>query len=445
MRLCFVLVFILGVSQAGCHGARTRTPEKFPTSSAPPKAPTSPTAKTPALDPPKPIDSSPSATEEVPRPLPTRAPEIDPNQPPSEPPRSAAVPGQAPPPASSQEQEGRDYVFLTVKEFQTGLKVLQAQLGGLTEKVTTMMVGNRSPVMRSFFSGPLQSAQVKVEFKNQQTVEFKNVQLQANRPGRGESGDYRLNVLCLDTSCDLIFATVIALENGKIVYNWPLTFKRVEGDVFLPALRRPGLDYGAEEKEGSNESEPPQLRVRDQLMALAQKHNKKILATVREGMTKINAVYSVGFIQGQTAPMKLEFEQTDAITRFSFQMTFAAPRKGFQFQGEFGAEPVTLTAPESGAQLVVTPIEGEKLFLLSGDQIQFKALLPNETRGTFTWMCSIIVANKKTFDDCALLSPAEVLGILALEGKVGGPAVVKEGEIVPSIPANAVYGPASNP
>ncbi len=341
-------------------------------------------------------------------------------------------------------KENIDFVYLESKDIHDLGTVVYHYFGSAAGEALEPIVAEGRPVVKkASFNGVLSKSQFAIELSNGDTLDFNNVKLELNKEGRGGYGEYNLIAICVGSTCDRVFVSLFIRESGGFVFNWPLIFKKTPNGKYLPAFQKKGMVL---EDAPGEEQAPPQFRVANQMVEIYQKHEKDVLNIIHEQMKQWDAVYSSLFFHGLNKPaVETDFKVTGSEIEFAVQAHYIEPfkRDNLNFSGIFKNEKLSLSDEKAKTTFVMAPVAGEKLFVLMFYQTSFKSLLPHETKGMSAIVCSTLVDNGATYHTCDLMPSSTVLGTIALEGKVGGPFYVKDGEILDKLPPPAEK-PAEN-
>lgn len=336
-----------------------------------------------------------------------------------------------------------DLLVLSFEETKNLMLTMQSQMSDSSLQAITNPVvpenldGNDLDIrMDGTFDKPVYS----ILNKKEKLVEFKDFAFSPAKQTKAKTGDYNLLGICTGAKCEVMFVAVYKIENGKLTENYPAILKW-SGERYVPAQNMDPVkfaeelqkqpkssDAGEETKELTQAEKiakaPPQLRVKYLLENSFNAHFDSLIKRLDARMKKDNAIYSARFFYNIKSGSfdwilkRIAKDETSLNLKIEFVPT--ENKEAIEFKGTIPAKGVRLT-DKGGITLDIYPVVSNEFFLMVFESQKFQSFLPDSKKGIQAYGCQVMVEENETYSECEPLASTYVLGISALEGRIGGP------------------------
>lgn len=332
---------------------------------------------------------------------------------------------QAPPvkaqPAPAAPTEQAKKTELTPSEMKGVLGVLVHLFREQAAQVMTPFVDkqDQAQVTGAQFSGNQDQAQVKILMDDKSELLFQNLKIDVTEAAKAKSGEYNFVSLCIDSECEILFNLLYKIKEEKVFFSWPLYFKKVEGQYAF-ATPQEGYEKVLEEEAGFEEEPPAQLKVEKLLEKNAEKLKVETHKLIHARMSATKSIYSA-LVLVNVRKLKTQFKTVQEGISFDVAIEFSDKKAARAFSGLVRDKDEEAGQGDSTAH--VQPIV-KGLLLFTFDQKNYVTPLPRQNRALQSMLCQLYVEKNETFHACQMVASSEVLGMLALEGRVEGPVLV---------------------
>lgn len=266
--------------------------------------------------------------------------------------------------------------------------------------------------IKSEISSTLDKLNYRLLNKDKSIAEFKDVKIDINDFNSSSQSGYEMLSFCVGAKCNLLFVTIVKIEQDQIKENYPYYFKLVNGKYVEAAFKKVE-DYQAEHKATTDQKKDiklvPQVMVRAKLNQYLSAQEEKIISVLKEKLkADATSVYSDlvlardGFKPDSFRP---RFSVENEKLTISAQLESTGAAKAISFKGEIQDE---LTSINSEAGLLLTVETGKKneFYILNLTQEKYVSKIANIDKALQTVVCSIAEDEKILFTSC-LPVPAE--------------------------------------
>ncbi len=347
------------------------------------------------------------------------------------------------PKAEGQKAESDNSVVLNFEETKNLNLTMRSQLSDNSfRSVTTPVIPENlnDDDLDIRFEGTFDKPVYSVLNKSEKLVEFKDFSFSPAKQTKAKSGDYNLLGICVGAKCEVVFVAVYRIEKGKLTENYPANLKwtgeryvtahNMDAVQFTEELQKqPKSSEVAPENKEQNEAEkiskaPPQLRVKYLLENSFKSLFDSLVKRLDTRMKKDDAIYSGRFfynIKAGSFDWVLKQKSKEA-TSLNLKIEFVPTEKkeAVEFNGPITPKGVRLT-DKSGITLDIYPVVANEFYLMVFESQKFQSHLPNTTKAIQAYGCQVLVEENETYSECEPLASTYVLGISALEGRIGGP------------------------
>lgn len=287
------------------------------------------------------------------------------------------------------------------------------------------------------FTGTVDKANYRFLHKKQVVVEFKDFKINLSKPIEMKANGYTLGGLCVGAKCEVLFLVLYKVTSEKDISEVYPLISKWDGQKYQVAYFMDAQKYKEKELQDKNlkpedrvqleQKVPPQLRVMQLLEQNRAKYKEQILKAVHARMTKDQSIYSARlFVNVKPNTFIEEFERKKEGIHFKLDIdfTYGENRAPVEFKGLIKKEGVRIT-DKSSMTLDIYPLIQDQFYLMVFENAKFNSPVQNPVKAVQVKLCQLLEEEGQVYSECEFLPSSRALGIMALEGKVGGPVYTK--------------------